>query len=106
MYDLSHGSEYCCLFEMNVQQSLQRYWEQKEISTASTQTRPLLISSQPSWKKESVPDDVKESATALEPGTAVLGIFFIRNQQQPAVAQNDVGIHEVLFGSQSGAAIK
>ena len=107
MYDLTFDSGYRCLFELDVRQLLQKYWEQKEISSSTALTKgPSPISSQPSWQKEKIADDEQESVAALEPGTSVLGIFFIRNPEQPSAVHNDVGIHEVLFGSQSGAAME
>ena len=106
MYDLTYNSGYRCLFELDMRQLLQKYWEQKGISSSTALKGPSFISSQPSWQKEKTVDDEQESVTALEPGTAVLGIFFIRNPEQPSAIQNDGGIHEVLFGSQSGAAME
>ena len=106
MYDLTLDSGYRCLFELDVRQLLQRYWEQKEISSSTALKGPSFISSQPSWQKEKITDSEQESVASLEPGTSVLGIFFIRNPEQPSAVHNDVGIHEVLFGSQSGAAME
>lgn len=107
MYDLTYNSGYRCLFELDVRQLLQKYWEQKEISSSTALKGPSFISSQPSWQKEKIADDEQESVAALEPGTSVLGIFFIRNpDQQPSAKLNDMGIREVLCGSQIGAAME
>lgn len=103
MYDLSSGNGYRCLFELDVQQLLQKYLEQKELPLGAKDKGPSFISSQPSWQKDSINE---ESLARLEPGTAVLGIFFIRNPQQPTLQQHDEGIHEVLFGSSNTAAMK
>ncbi|KAJ7357509.1 WD repeat-containing protein 27 [Desmophyllum pertusum] len=105
MYDLTYEGGYRCLFELDVGQLLQKYWNWRETSKATSNNGPSFISSQPSWQKESIPDDEKEST--LEPGTAVLAVCFIRNPQQPSAEENDAaGLHRVLFGSQSGSAIK
>lgn len=106
MYDLTFDSGYRCLFELDVSQLLQKYLEQKEISSSTAIKGPSFISSQPSWQKEKNADHEQESVAALEPGTSVLGIFFIRNPEQPSAKLNDTGIHDVLFGSQSGAAME
>lgn len=103
MYDFSSGNGYRCLFELDVQHLLQKYLEQKEIPLGAKDKGPSSISSQPSWQKD---DITEESLALLEPGTAVLGIFFIKNPQQPTLQQNDEGIHEVLFGSSASAAME
>lgn len=104
MYDLTSDGGYRCLFELDVGHLLQKYWNHKETSKAMSDDEPSFISSQPSWHKQIVPDDEKEST--LEPGTTVLGVCFIRNQQQPCAEENSVALHKVLFGSQSGSTIK
>ena len=105
MYDLTSDGGYRCLFELDVGQLLQKYWNHKEISKAMSNDGPSFISSQPSWQKQIVPDDEKEST--LEPGMTVLSVFFIRNQQQPCAEENtSEAFHKVLFGSQSGSAMK
>ena len=105
MYDLTSDGGYRCLFELDVGQLLQKYRNHKETSKAISNDGPSFISSQPSSQKKVVSDDEKESA--LEPGTTVLGVCFIRNQQQPCTEENtSVALHKVLFGSQSGSAIK
>ena len=106
MYDLSSDGGYRCLFELDVGQLLQKYWNfYKETSKHPSNDGPSFISSQPSWHKQVVPDDETEST--LEPGTTVLGVCFIRNQQQPCTEDNTgLALHKVLFGSQSGSTIK
>lgn len=105
MFDLTSDCGYRCLFELDVGQLLQKYRNHKETPKAISNDGPSFISSQPSWQKQVVSDDEKESA--LEPGTTVLGVCFIRNQQQPCTEENtSVALHKVLFGSQSGSAIK
>jgi len=105
MYDLTSDGGYRCLFELDVGQLLQKYWNYKETSKDTSNGGPSFISSQPSWQKQVVPDDGKEST--LEPGTTVLGVCFIRNQQQPCAEDNSsVALHKVLFGFQSGSTIK
>ena len=104
MYDLTYNSGYRCLYELDVNQLMQKHWRQKEMVKATTKDGPSFISSQPSWQKESTPDDEKE--TVLEPGTAVLDVCFIRNPHQPCTEDSDAGLHRVLFGSQSGSGIK
>ena len=105
MYDLTFDGGYRCLYELDVVQLLQKYWNHKETCKAISNGGPSFISSQPSWQKQVVPDDKKEST--LEPGTTVLGVCFIRNQQQPCAEDNtSVALHKVLFGSQSGSALK
>ena len=106
MYDLTYDGGYRGLFELDISQLLQKYWDQKETSTTASHQGPSFISSQPSWQKENISDAEKESVAALEPGSAVLGICFIKNSESPSAVQSDVGLHEALFGSQSGAAIK
>ena len=105
MYDLTFDGGYRCLFELDIGQLLQKYRNCKETCKAISNDGPSFISSQPSWQKQVVPDDEKEST--LEPGTTVLGLCFIRNQQQPCPEDNtSVALHKVLFGSQSGSALK
>lgn len=104
MYDLTYDAGYRCLFELDVSQLLQKYWNQKETSKAMSNDGPSFISSRPSWQKEAVPDDEKEST--LEPGMAVLAVCFIRNPQKPCTDEADGGLNRVLFGSQSGSTIK
>ena len=105
MYDLTCDGGYRCLFELDVSQLLQKYWNHKETSKAlSDSDGPSYVSSQPSWLKETVPDDEKEST--LEPGTAVLAVCFIRNPKKLCTDESDVGLNRVLFGSQSGSTMK
>ena len=106
MYDLTYDGGFRCLFELDVGQLLQKYWVQRDLCTATPHKGPSFISSQPSWQKENIPEDEKESEATLEPGTAVLGLCFIRNPEQPSAGQSAVSLHESLFGSQIGAAIK
>ncbi|XP_068683722.1 WD repeat-containing protein 27-like isoform X2 [Montipora foliosa] len=103
MYDLSFGNGYRCLFDLDVQQLLLKYWEQKEVSSCTKREGPSLISSLPSWQKGNISE---ESSASREPGTAVLGIFFIKNPEYLTARQNDVGIHEVLFGPQNAVSMK
>jgi len=105
MYDLTSDGGYRCLFELDVGQLLQKYWNHKESSKATSNDGPSFISSQPSWQKQVVPDDEKEST--LEPGTTVLGVCFLRNRQLPCAEENtSVALHKVRFGSQNASAIK
>lgn len=105
MYDLTSDGGYRCLFELDVGQLLQKYWNHKESSKATSNDGPSFISSQPSWQKQVVPDDEKESA--LEPGTTVLAVCFLRNRQLPCAEENtSVTLHKVHFGSQNASAIK
>lgn len=106
MYDLTYDSGHRCLFELDISQLMEKHWEQKEMTAATSHKGPSFISSQPAWQKDCIPDDEKGPLATLEPGTAVLGVCFIRNPEHPSAAQSDVGLQEALFGSQSGVPMK
>ena len=107
MYDLASDGGFHCLFELDLGKLLQKYWDQKEISAATSYKGPSFISSQPAWQKEHISEDDKEAAVELEPGTAVFGIYFVKNSEQPnAGVQSDMALYEAVFAPQNKAAIK
>lgn len=108
MYDLTYDGGFHCLFELNIGKLLQKYWDQKEISAATYYKGPSCISSQPAWQKEQIPEDDKGTAIIeLEPGTAVFGIYFVKNPDQPnPLVQSDMALYEAVFGPQNKAAIE
>ena len=107
MYDIAFDGGFHCLFELDLGKLLQKYWDQKEISAATSYKGPSFISSQPAWQKEHIPEDDKEAAVELEPGTAVFGVYFVKNPEQPnAGVQSDMALYEAVFGPQNKAAIK
>lgn len=107
MYDLTYDGGFHCLFELDLGKLLQKYWDQKEISAATSYKGPSFISSQPAWQKEHIPEEDKEAAVELERGTAVFGIYFVKNPEQPnAGVQSDMAFYEAVFGPQNKAAIK
>ena len=107
MYDLAYDGGFHCLFELDLGKLLQKYWDQKEISAATSDKGPSFISSQPAWQKERISEEDKEASVELEPGTAVFGIYFVKNPEQPnPLVQSDMALYEAVFGPQNKAAIK
>lgn len=107
MYDLTYDGGFHCLFELDIRKLLQKFWDQKEISAVTSYKGPSFISSQPAWRKEQIPEDDKGTAVELEPGTAVFGIYFVKNPEQPnAGVHSDMGLYEAVLGPQNKAAIK
>ncbi|XP_058953759.2 WD repeat-containing protein 27 [Pocillopora verrucosa] len=104
LYDLTYNGGYRCLYELDVNQLMQKYWSQKETIAETSKNGPSFINSQPTWQSKSTPDEGNE--VVLEPGMAVLAVCFITNPLQQSARHRDAGAHRVLFGSHTGSAIK
>ena len=104
LYDLTYNGGYRCLYELDVNQLMQKYWSQKETIAETSKNGPSFINSQPTWQSKSTPDEGNE--VVLEPGMAVLAVCFITNPLQESARHRDAGAHRVLFGSHTGSAIK
>ena len=104
LYDLTYNGGYRCLYELDVNQLMQKYWSQKETIADTSKNGPSFINSQPTWQSKSTPDEGNE--VVLEPGMAVLAVCFITNPLQESARNRDAGAHRVLFGSHTGSAIK
>ena len=92
------------MYELDVNQLMQKYWSQKETIAETSKNGPSFINSQPTWQSKSTLDE--GNAVVLEPGMAVLAVCFITNPLQESARHRDAGAHRVLFGSHTGSAIK
>lgn len=92
------------MYELDVNQLMQKYWSQKETIAETSKNVPSFINSQPTWQSKITPDE--GNAVVLEPGMAVLAVCFITNPLQESARHTDAGAHRVLFGSHTGSAIK